>query len=73
MPGIQAVRKAIGENIRKARRRAGLTQEQLAEAADLHPVYISQVERGTKAVSVEALWKLSQALRAPMTTFLRGI
>jgi len=71
--GIQTVRKAIGENIRKARRRAGLTQEQLAERADLHPVYISQLERGTKAVSIEALWKLAKSLRVPMTTFLRGI
>ncbi len=73
MPGIQTVRKAIGDNIRRARRRAGLTQEQLAEAADLHPVYISQVERGTKAISVEALWKLSKALRAPLSTLVRGI
>jgi hypothetical protein len=31
------------------------------------------VERGTKAVSVEALWKLFKSLRVPMTTFLLGI
>src|SRR5438045_962071 len=42
-------------NIRDLRQRAGLTQEKLAEGADLHLVYISQVERGTKAVSIEAL------------------
>lgn len=73
MSGIQAVRKTIGENIRQARRRAGLTQEQMAERADLHPVYISQIERGTKAVSIEALWKLSKALRVAMSAFLRGL
>jgi XRE family transcriptional regulator, regulator of sulfur utilization len=73
MSGIQAVRKTIGENIRRARRRAGLTQEQLAERADLHPVYISQVERGIKAVSVEALWKFSKPLRVSTSTFLRGV
>lgn len=73
MLGIQAVRRTIGENIRRARRQAHLTQEQLAERADLHPVYISQIERGTKAVSVETLWKLSKALRVPMTTFLREL
>jgi XRE family transcriptional regulator, regulator of sulfur utilization len=73
MSEIQAVRKAIGNNIRKARRRADLTQEQLAEHADLHPVYVSQIERGTKAVSIEALWKLSKPLRIPMSAFLRGL
>ena len=60
--GIRKVRQQIGENIRGLRRTAGLSQEKLAERADLHPVYISQVERGEKAVSVEALWKLSKAL-----------
>jgi transcriptional regulator with XRE-family HTH domain len=45
----------------------------LAERADLHPVYISQVERGEKAVSVEALWKLSRALHVSMSALFRGI
>ena len=54
MPSIQTVRKAIGSNIRHFRRKAELSQEALAEKADLPPVYFSQVERGTKAVSVEA-------------------
>jgi transcriptional regulator with XRE-family HTH domain len=70
---IAKVRKAIGANIREHRVEAGLSQEKLAEKADLHPVYISQVERGTKAVSVEALWKLSKAIRIPMSELVRGI
>jgi transcriptional regulator with XRE-family HTH domain len=52
---------------------AGLTQERLAEKADLHPVYISHVERGIKAVSVEALWKISKALRVSLTAFFQGL
>ena len=63
----------VGSNIRSSRWNAGLSQEKLAEKADLHPVYISQVERGEKAVSVEALWKLSKSMRVPMTSFFRGI
>lgn len=69
MSGIAKVRKRLGENIRSLRVAAGLSQEKLAEKADLHPVYISQVERGQKAVSVEALWKLSKALRVGMADF----
>ena len=60
-------------SIRECRRRAGLNQERLAEKAELHPVYISQVERGEKAVSVAALWKLSRALRVSMAELFRGI
>jgi len=71
--GIGKVRKDIGANIRTLRKRAGLSQEKLGEKADLHPVYISQVERGVKAVSVEALWKLSRALQVSMSAPFRGI
>ena len=73
MSGIGTFRKDIGANVRSFRKKAGLSQEALAERADLHPVYISQVERGTKAVSVEALWKLSRALRVSMASFFRGV
>ena len=73
MSGIGKVRKDIGANIRTFRKKAGLSQETLGEKADLHPVYISQVERGMKAVSVEALWKLSRALHVPMAALFRGV
>jgi transcriptional regulator with XRE-family HTH domain len=71
--GIGKVRKDLGANVRVFRKKAGLSQERLAEKADLHPVYISQVERGQKAVSVEALWKLSRALHVSMSAIFRGI
>ena len=73
MSGIGKVRKDIGANIRALRHKAGLSQWSLAEKAELHPVYISQVESGLKAVSVEALWKLSRALRVAMIEFFRGV
>jgi XRE family transcriptional regulator, regulator of sulfur utilization len=71
--GIAKVRKSVGENIRLSRKQAGLSQEALAEKADLHPVYISQIECGKKAVSVEALWKISRALRISMRSFFQGL
>jgi len=70
---IVKVRKEIGANVQSFRKRAGLRQKKLGEKADLHPVSISEVERGTKAVSVEALWKLSRALRVRMASLLRGV
>ena len=70
---MDKVRKDIGANIRALRHKAGLSQERLAEKAELHPVYISQLECGLKSVSMEALWKLSRALRVEMMEFLRGV
>jgi transcriptional regulator with XRE-family HTH domain len=70
---IGQVRKNLGANIRSFRKKAGLTQEKLAEKADLHPVYMSQVENGHKAISVEALWKISKALHIPISLLFHGI
>ncbi|HEY2951415.1 MAG TPA: helix-turn-helix transcriptional regulator [Verrucomicrobiae bacterium] len=55
--------KLIGESIRKHRKEAGLSQEKLAEKAELHPVYFGQVERGEQAVSVHALLRIAKALK----------
>lgn len=54
--------KRIGQNIRKLRKKAGWTQEKLAEKADLHPVYISQVERADRAITIDSLIKITKAL-----------
>ncbi len=55
--------KVIGESIRKYRKLAGMNQEELAEKADLHPVYFGQVERGEQTVSVHALIRIAKALK----------
>ena len=48
--------------MRACRKRAGLSQEKLAEKAELHPVYISAVERGVKTISMDALMRIAKAL-----------
>jgi transcriptional regulator with XRE-family HTH domain len=55
--------KVLGERIRLLRKSAHLSQEKLAEKADLHPNYIGEIERGEKAVSIDTLLKLAAALR----------
>jgi len=39
-----------------------MTQERLAERADLNYKYLGEVERGEKTISVEALARIAQAL-----------
>jgi transcriptional regulator with XRE-family HTH domain len=53
----------IGDKIREFRKKAGLSQEELAEKADLHPVYISQVERAERAITIDALLRIAKSLR----------
>jgi transcriptional regulator with XRE-family HTH domain len=56
-------RKLLGDAIRKRRRALRLTQEQLAESADLHWTYISGIERGQKNVSIVNLYQIAIALK----------
>ena len=40
-----------------------MSQENLAEKADLHPVYVGKVERGEQWISLHALLRVAAALR----------
>ena len=62
-------RKLLGETIRQHRRNAKLTQEKLAEKADLNPKYIGEIERGMKNISVDALIRIAAATKIPIRDF----
>ena len=55
-------RKAFGDAIRAYRKKAGLTQEKLAERADMHHNFIGEVERGNMECSLSSMVKISKAL-----------
>lgn len=59
--------KALGEAIRTYRKKAGVTQERLAECADLNHKYPGELERGEKTISVEALARIAQTLKVRMS------
>lgn len=73
MPTPLRERKIIGETIRKYRKRAGLTQEKLAEKAELHPVYVGEVERGEQTISVFALMKIAKVLGVRVRDLVSGL
>jgi transcriptional regulator with XRE-family HTH domain len=54
--------KTLGASIRARRVHAHMSQEKLAELADLHPVYIGKVERGEQWISLHALLRVTKAL-----------
>ena len=58
----QSLMYKLGEKIRTLRKVAGLTQEQLAEAANVSTNFIGYVERGQRALSIKTLERIAQAL-----------
>jgi transcriptional regulator with XRE-family HTH domain len=67
---VERLAAALGRTIRQRRVAAGLSQEQLAERAGLHWTYVSQVERGRRNVSVDALRRIGLALGTPGSRLL---
>ena len=53
-------------NVRRIRKLKGLTQEQVAEGADLHPNYVSSVERGERNISICNIERIAIALDVAM-------
>ncbi len=62
----------MGKRITERRKLQGLSQEELAEKADLTPQTISTAERGTKAIRPENLLNISIALGVSTDYLLTG-
>lgn len=60
----------FGKKLREARQRKGISQERLAELADLHRTYVSGIERGERNVSLVNIEKLARALGLPMSALM---
>ena len=65
-------RKAFGEAIRRYGRKAGLTQEGLAERVDVSPRYIQSVEAGEYFPSLATLVRVRAVLRCEWNELFAG-
>lgn len=63
--------KRLGKVLRELRKERGFSQEELADAAAIHPTYVSQVERGLKSPTMRMLGKLAKALGASPSKIMR--
>jgi len=57
----------FGQTLRARRMAMGLTQEDLAEKADLHRTYIADIERGTRNLSLRNIERLAGALECSIS------
>jgi transcriptional regulator with XRE-family HTH domain len=64
-------RAALGQAVRRRRLKRGLTIEALAAAADMHPTFLSGIERGRHNPSIEKLWALADSLDCTLTELVR--
>lgn len=62
---------AIGARIREARLKKKLTQEQLAEKADIGFYYIGEIERGVKLPSLSVFIQIVEALGVSADSLLK--
>jgi transcriptional regulator with XRE-family HTH domain len=69
----QKLYRIVGETIRVERKRAGLSQEELAEKADLNRNYIGEIERAEKKITLETLQRIGKVLRLRITDLLAGL
>jgi transcriptional regulator with XRE-family HTH domain len=58
----------LGAAIRRLRHERGLTIESLAFASDIHPTYLSEIERGNRNPTWQIVCRLARALDTPVAT-----
>jgi transcriptional regulator with XRE-family HTH domain len=61
----------FGTAVKAGREALGLTQEGLAERAGIHRTYLSDVERGSRNVSLLNIERLASALELKASELLR--
>ncbi len=65
-------RDILAQNVRKIRLARGFSQEELAFTCGLHRTYISDVERGTRNISLDNIEKIAAALDVHLAELLHS-
>jgi len=64
------IRKVFGQNLRRYRLAAGLSQEAVAERMGVDRAHVSSMERGQQNVTLLTVWHAAQALGCRSADFL---
>ncbi len=65
------IRERFGFAVKDRREALGLTQEEFAERAGIHRTYLSDVERGTRNLSLINIERLASALTIKISELFR--
>lgn len=72
-PSQTRIFKQLGNNLRTERLKAGLSQEALAQVAELDRTYVGSVERGERNISLLNIVKLAKVLGIAPAALLKGM
>jgi len=67
------IRERFGFAVKDRREAQRLTQEEFAARADIHRTYLSDVERGTRYLSLMNIERVAKALSLKISGLFRGI
>ncbi len=67
------VREQFGANVRRARKRTGMSQEALAFRAGIHRTEVGLLERGERMARIDTLLKVAAATDHTPAELLEGI
>ena len=62
----------FGNRVLEERQKAGLTQEELAEASSISTSFLAYIERGKKKASLETVKKLADGLKIPISDLFKN-
>lgn len=62
---------ALGLRVKNKRLEKNMTQEQLAEAVDISSVYVGQIERGDRHMTIDTLVKIANVLQVSIEELLK--
>ncbi len=61
------IRQQLGYTLRAYRIEMGISQEKLAEFADVHRNYIGKIERGEQNITINNLYRLSKVFQCSLS------
>ena len=65
--------KRFGTNVRALREKRELSQEELAEIADLDRTYVGGLERGKRNATLGSILRIAKALKTSVADLCEGI
>jgi transcriptional regulator with XRE-family HTH domain len=66
-----ALLRRIGDNIRQYRKKAGISQEELADKSNTERAYMGNIERGVTNATILKLKKVADALSVDASDFFK--
>ncbi|MBI3408177.1 MAG: helix-turn-helix transcriptional regulator [Planctomycetes bacterium] len=67
------IRERFGYAVKSRREELGLTQEDLAELAKIHRTYLSDIERGSRNLSLINIERIAHSLRQSISELFKAV